>query len=78
MKAFLKFIGFLALVPIVIFLFFFIKVLIAPTERQDARMEKRQQIEFCWKDYERKSHDASTKQFIAGACEKLEAELKNL
>jgi hypothetical protein len=32
----------------------------------------RRAIELCWKDQERKSHDAPTQQFIAGACEMME------
>lgn len=37
---------------------------------------KRDAIKLCWEDYEKKSFDAGTKKFIAGACEKMEGDFK--
>jgi hypothetical protein len=38
------------------------------------RSRQRAAIELCWKEHERKSLDSSTKQFVAGACERMERE----
>jgi hypothetical protein len=83
MKTFFKFIGysFMAVAGffIIVFLYFFLKGLMTPeTPGSAERQQLRHAIEYCWKDYERKSHDASTKLFIAGACEKLEDDLRKL
>jgi hypothetical protein len=79
MNTFLKFIGYSFLVvvsfPVILFL---IGLLIPETPGSAERQQLRHAIEYCWKDYERKSHDASTKLFIAGACEKLEDDLRKL
>lgn len=37
------------------------------------RMRKRDAIAMCWQEYERKSLGAGEKQFVAGACERMEA-----
>jgi len=37
------------------------------------RMKARAAIQLCWKDYERRSLSEAEKQFIAGACERMEA-----
>lgn len=44
-----------------------------PTSPEKQR--KRDAIAQCWQEYDRKSLDASTKQFVAKTCERLEAEL---
>ena len=79
MNTFLKFIGYSFLVvvsfPVILFL---IGLLTPETPGSAERQQLRHAIEYCWKDYERKSHDASTKLFIAGACEKLEDDLRKL
>lgn len=46
----------------------------SPQDRQ--RMLDRLAIEECWKDQQRKSHDPGTARFIAGACEKMEADFR--
>jgi hypothetical protein len=46
------------------------------TPEGKAKSAARRAIELCWKDQERKSNDAQTQQFIAGACEKMEADFE--
>ena len=44
--------------------------------RDDPKTREREKIAYCWKDQERKSHEPATARFIAGACEKMEADFK--
>lgn len=37
---------------------------------------RRRAIELCWKDQGRKSLDPSVQRFVAGACERMEAEFQ--
>ncbi|RYG99083.1 MAG: zinc-ribbon domain-containing protein [Alphaproteobacteria bacterium] len=62
--------------PILGVLFFAILMAMNP---EDSAVKKERQnaqssIDLCWKDYERKSFDPSTKRFIASACEKMESD----
>lgn len=41
-----------------------------------AKIRERDKIAFCWKEQERKSLGDAEKRFIAGACERLEAEFQ--
>jgi hypothetical protein len=58
----------------------FLAILMAMNPEDSAVTKERRNaqsaIELCWKDYERKSFDPSTKRFIASACEKLESDYK--
>ena len=40
------------------------------------RAEKRAAIDLCWQEQSRKSLDPASGRFVAGACEKMEAENK--
>lgn len=43
---------------------------------QKEKIKSRDAIKLCWKDYEKKSFSASTKQFVASVCEKMENDFK--
>lgn len=45
---------------------------LSPKERKEAAATE------CWREYERKSLDAGTKQFVAATCERLDAEARAL
>lgn len=47
-----------------------------PTPEENAKSAARDVIEACWKEQGRKSHDAAAARFIAGACEKAEADFR--
>lgn len=47
-----------------------------PSPEEQERSAERMAIELCWKDQARKSLDASTARFIAGACEMMESDFK--
>lgn len=47
-----------------------------PSPEQEAKSRERYAIELCWEDQKRKSLDAATAQFVAGACEEMERRFK--
>lgn len=47
-----------------------------PTQEELARRQERLAIELCWKEQGRKSLEPSTARFVAGACEKMEADFR--
>ncbi|GEM_PF-1743372 len=47
-----------------------------PAVREE-RWRKKDAIELCWKEYERKSLDPATKRFVASACEKMEKDFRD-
>lgn len=57
---------------VVMFVAFGIKAGNSPEAK--AKSHARGVIDLCWSDYERKSLDAGTKQFVAGVCENKETE----
>lgn len=56
--------------------FFALGAMESSTPEGRARSTERRAIELCWKEHERKSFDASTKQFVAGACERMETDFR--
>lgn len=56
--------------------FFTFGLMASSTPEGQARSTERRAIELCWKEHERKSFDASTKQFVAGACERMESDFR--
>jgi len=41
------------------------------------KASKRDAIDYCWSTHEKKSNSDAEKRFIAGACEKMEADFKS-
>jgi hypothetical protein len=42
------------------------------------RVELRNTIDACWEEQSRKSHSPAVARFVAGTCESLEAQLRNM
>lgn len=42
-----------------------------------ARQQAREAVKQCWREQERKSNSPGSQQFIAGVCEKMEADLRS-
>lgn len=57
-------------------LFFAWALLRTPSPEENERYAERSAIELCWKDQQRKSLAPETARFIAGACEKMEADFR--
>ncbi len=55
---------------------FFLIMYLGSTPQAKEKGIKRMAIKQCWKDYERKSLDPSTKRFLASVCEKIERDFK--
>jgi hypothetical protein len=51
-------------------------VILGSSPEAIVRADARESIAICWKEQERKSFDKGTAQFVAGACEKLEARFR--
>lgn len=73
--------GFFAKSLIVVSVLFGVVVLIGlglgSSPEGQARASERSAIELCWKEQGRKSFDAGTSQFVAGACEMMERNFRN-
>lgn len=63
-------------IGILIVIFFAIGFSESNTPEGKERSRQRAAIDLCWKDQQRRSNDPGTARFIAGACEKMEADFK--
>ena len=61
---------------VILVLLFVLGSIIGSTPEGKERERERDAIEFCWKDYERKSFDPGSKLLIAKVCEKMEDDFR--
>jgi hypothetical protein len=64
-------------VGLLLLAFFGYGFIVSSTPEGKARAHERDVIALCWEEQERKSLSPEAARFVAGACEKLEADFRN-
>jgi Tfp pilus assembly protein PilO len=67
----------LLLVAVLALVFFGYGFYASSTPEGKEKIRERDAIKLCWKDHKEKDFDASVKQFIRQACQKMESDYRN-